>query len=239
MAEQVEAVVIGAGQAGLAISYYLTQQRRPHVVLEQAEHIVPAWREGRWDSFTLVIPNWSVQLPGFPYQGDEPDGFMTCAEIVDHLERYAESFRAPVRCGVRVKSVDPLREGQGYSVSTESGLSYITKNVVVATGSFQFPKPSPLRANLPPEIRQLHSSQYRNPGALAAGAVLVIGSADSGSQIAEDLRESGRQASDMRSADHAVIGARTSFSGQSRWAALSRPSTSSLRRRPGLPQLLS
>ena len=164
---------------------------------------------------------------------------MTCAEIVDHLERYAESFRAPVRCGVRVKSVDPLREGQGYSVSTESGLSYITKNVVVATGSFQFPKPSPLRANLPPEIRQLHSSQYRNPGALAAGAVLVIGSADSGSQIAEDLRESGRQASDMRSADHAVIGARTSFSGQSRWAALSRPSTSSLRRRPGLPQILS
>jgi len=110
VAEQVEAVVIGAGQAGLAISYYLTQQRRPHVVLEQAEHIVPAWREGRWDSFTLVIPNWSVQLPGFPYQGDEPDGFMTCAEIVDHLERYAESFRAPVRCGVAYlqKAASPI-----------------------------------------------------------------------------------------------------------------------------------
>jgi putative flavoprotein involved in K+ transport len=93
LAEQIESVVIGTGQAGLAISYYLTQKRRRYMALEQAEHIAPAWRDGRWDSFTLVIPNWSVQLPGFPYQGDEPDGFMTRVEIVDHLEHYVESFR--------------------------------------------------------------------------------------------------------------------------------------------------
>jgi len=192
MAEQVEAAVIGAGQAGLAISYYLTHQHRTHVVLEQAGQIAPAWRDGRWDSFTLVIPNWSVQLPGFPYQGDEPDGFMTRAEVVSHLERYAASFRAPVRCGVRVTAVDPAREHQGYTLHTENGPTYMTQNVVVATGSFQFPKPSSLRDRFPKEIRQLHSSQYRNPAALPPGAVLVIGSADSGCQIAEELQESGR-----------------------------------------------
>jgi len=93
VAEQIEPVVIVTSQAGLTISCYLTQKWRCQVVLEQAEHIAPAWRDGRWDSFTLVIPNWSVQLPGFPYQGDESDGFMTRVEIVDHLEHYAESFR--------------------------------------------------------------------------------------------------------------------------------------------------
>jgi putative flavoprotein involved in K+ transport len=86
MPEQVEAVVIGGGQAGLAISDYLTQQGRPHVVLEQAPQIVPAWRHGRWDSFTLVTPNWTVRWPGFPYQGGDPDGFMPRADVVRHLE---------------------------------------------------------------------------------------------------------------------------------------------------------
>jgi putative flavoprotein involved in K+ transport len=191
MAEQVAAVVIGAGQAGLAISYYLTQQRRIHVVLEQAAQIVPAWRQERWDSFTLVIPNWSVQLPGFPYQGDDPDGFMSCAEVVNHLEQYAASFGAPVSCGVRA-AVDAAPHGQSYAVSTTAG-AYVADNVVVATGSLQFPKPSPLSARFPPEIVQLHSSQYRNPDALSPGAVLMVGSADSGCQIAEELQESGRQ----------------------------------------------
>jgi putative flavoprotein involved in K+ transport len=193
MAEEFDTVVIGAGQAGLAISYYLTQQQRSHVVLEQAAQIVPAWRLGRWDSFTLVIPNWSVQLPGFPYQGDDPDGFMARAEVVSHLERYAASFGAPVRCGVRVTAVDPEPHGQGCTVSTTAGDTYIARNVVVSTGSFQFPKFPPLSTRFPPEIVQLHSSQYGSPGAVLPGAVLVVGSADSGCQIAEELQESGRQ----------------------------------------------
>jgi putative flavoprotein involved in K+ transport len=156
--EQVEAVVIGGGQAGLAISDYLTQQGRPHVVLEQASQTASAWRHGRWDSFTLVTPNWTVRLPRFPYQGGDPDGCMPRADVVRHLEQYVASFQAPVRCGVQVTAVDPARDGHGYRVSTADGGTYATTAVVVATGSFQFPKPSPLSSALPPEIRQLHSS---------------------------------------------------------------------------------
>jgi putative flavoprotein involved in K+ transport len=193
MPEQIEAVVIGGGQAGLAISYYLTQQDRPHVVLEQAPQIAPAWRHGRWDSFTLVTPNWTVRLPGFPYQGSDPDGFMPRADVVRHLEQYAASFQAPVRCGVQVTAVDPARDGQGYRVATADGATYAAATVVVATGSFQFPKPAPFSSALPPEILQLHSSHYRNPSTLPPGAVLVVGSADSGCQIAEELHESGRR----------------------------------------------
>jgi putative flavoprotein involved in K+ transport len=193
MPEQVEAVVIGGGQAGLAISYYLTQQGRSHVVLEQAPKIAPAWRHGRWDSFTLVTPNWTVRLPGFPYQGSDPDGFMPRADVVRHLEQYAASFQAPVRCGVQVTAVDPARDGQGYRVATADGATYAAATVVVATGSFQFPKPAPFSSALPPEILQLHSSHYRNPSTLPPGAVLVVGSADSGCQIAEELHESGRR----------------------------------------------
>jgi putative flavoprotein involved in K+ transport len=192
MPEQAEAVVIGGGQAGLAISYYLTQLARPHVVLEQAPQIAPAWRHGRWDSFTLVTPNWTVRLPGCPYQGGDPDGFMPRADVVRHLEQYAASFQAPVRCGVHVTAVDPARDGQGYRVATADGVTYAAATVVVATGSFQFPKPTPFSGALPPEILQLHSSHYRNPSALPPGAVLVVGSADSGCQIAEELNESGR-----------------------------------------------
>jgi putative flavoprotein involved in K+ transport len=192
MVEQVGVAVIGAGQAGLAISYYLTQQTRTHVVLEKDRQVGSAWRHGRWDSFTLVIPNWSVRLPGFPYCGDDPDGFMTRAEIESHLEQYASSFGAPVRFGVTVTGVDPA-PGGGYLVSTAGGDTYAAAIVVVATGSFQFPRPTRLAAAFPPNILQMHSSRYRNPNALPPGAVLVVGSADSGCQIAEELCESGRQ----------------------------------------------
>ena len=192
MPERVEVAVVGAGQAGLAISYYLTQRGRTHVVLEKNRHVGSAWRHERWDSFTLVIPNWAVRLPGFPYRGDNPDGFMKRAEIVSHLEQYASSFGAPVRFGVTVTAVDPA-PGSGYVVSTASGDTYAAANVVVATGSFQFPKPSKLAETFPQDIPQIHSSRYRNPDCLPPGAVLVVGSADTGCQIAEELCESGRQ----------------------------------------------
>ena len=171
MPEQVEVMVIGGGQAGLAISYYLTQQGRTHVVLEQATQVAPAWRHGRWDSFTLVTPNWTVRLPGFPYQGGDPDGFMPRVDVVRHLEQYAASFQAPVRCGVQVTAVDPTQGGQGYRVSTADGVTYTAANVVVATGSFQVPKPSPFSSTLPPELLQMHSSHYRNPRALPPGSL--------------------------------------------------------------------
>jgi len=192
MVEQVGVAVIGAGQAGLAISYYLTRQGRNHVVLEKDRQVGSAWRMGRWDSFTLLTPNWSVRLPGFPYRGDNPDGFMTRAEVVRHIEQYASSFAAPVRFGVTVISVDRA-PGGGYIVSTSDGDTFAATNVVVATGSFQFPRRTKLAEAFPPHIAQMHSSRYRNPDSVPPGAVLVVGSSNSGCQIVEELFAGGRQ----------------------------------------------
>ena len=115
MTEQIETVIIGGGQAGLALSYYLTQQGLAHVVLERGR-VAETWRSQRWDSFTLVTPNWMTQLPGFPYQGADPNGFLPHDEIVLTLERYAQSFHAPLRCGVQATSVRLQPEGSGYLV---------------------------------------------------------------------------------------------------------------------------
>jgi putative flavoprotein involved in K+ transport len=190
MSEHVETVVVGGGQAGLAVSYYLSRQGRPHTILEQASQPAEAWRNHRWDSFTLVTPNWTVRMPGAEYQGDEPDGFMPREEVVAYLEDYIERFRLPIQYGVRVSSVEA--NGAGYLVHTGEATLEVT-NAVIATGLFQQPKIPPFSANLPEEVQQLHSSQYRNPAALPAGAVLVVGSAQSGGQIAEELYQSGRK----------------------------------------------
>src|SRR5579885_443120 len=118
MTEYIETVIIGGGQAGLALSYYLTQQGRTHLILEQGR-AAETWRSGRWDSFTLNTPNWMIQLPGFPYQGDDPDGFLTRADVVACLEQYASSFHAPLQCGVRVTAVRQQPAGDGYLVEME------------------------------------------------------------------------------------------------------------------------
>jgi putative flavoprotein involved in K+ transport len=191
MSEQIDTVIIGGGQAGLALSYYLTQQRRAHVILERGR-VAETWRSQRWDSFTLVTPNWMTQLPGFPYQGEDPDGFLPHEEIVLTLERYAQSFHAPLRCGVRATSVQLQTESNGYLVETSNG-SFEASNVVLATGGFPHPRLPQASAAIPVNIKQLHSSQYRRPQQLPSGAVLVVGSGQSGSQIAEELHQSGRQ----------------------------------------------
>ncbi|MFW6097921.1 MAG: NAD(P)-binding domain-containing protein [Chloroflexota bacterium] len=187
--EKRDTVIIGGGQAGLAMSYLLTKQGRDHVVLEKSEQIGASWR-GRWDSFTLVTPNWQLQLPGFAYDGDDPDGFLARDEVVDYLERYAVSFDPPISFGVEVRSV--TREGEGYVLQTTDG-EYEADNVVVAVGAFQFPNIPACHERVPQEIAQLHSSEYRNPDALPDGPVLVVGSGQSGCQIAQELNESGRQ----------------------------------------------
>lgn len=191
MTQQIDIVIIGGGQAGLALSYYLTQQGRAHVVLERGR-VAETWRSQRWDSFTLVTPNWMTQLPGFPYQGEDPDGFLLHDEIVLTLEHYAQSFQAPLRCGVQATSVRLKPEGDGYLVETNRD-TYVTANVVLATGGFPRPKLPKAGAAIPVNIMQLHSSQYRKPQRLPSGAVLVVGSGQSGSQIAEELHQSGRQ----------------------------------------------
>ena len=191
MTEQVEVVIIGGGQAGLALSYYLTQQGRTHLVLEQGQ-VGETWRSGRWDSFTLNTPNWMTQLPGFAYQGDDPDGFLPREEIVDYLERYAASFHAPLHCGVRVTAVRQHPGGDGYLVEAQQ-MTFAARNVVLATGAFPQAKLPPASAALSVDICQLHTSEYRNPQTLPSGAVLVVGTGQSGCQIAEELHESGRQ----------------------------------------------
>ena len=187
---RVEVAVVGGGQAGLAMSYHLTAQGRPHVVLEQAR-VAESWRTRRWDSLRLNAPNWSLRLPGFAYQGDDPDGFMGKDGVVAFLEAYARSFGAPVRAGVRVTAVERDPAGAGFLVWTEAG-AYAAEQVVVATGAFQRPYVPPCAADLPPGVAQLVPTEYRNPAALPPGAVLVVGSGESGCQIAEELRRAGR-----------------------------------------------
>ncbi len=190
MIERIETIIVGGGQAGLSLSYFLTQQHREHVVLEQAGQLGNTWRNARWDSFTLVTPNWHIRLPGFHYAGNEPDGFMLRAEIVSYLEEYARTFNPPVRFKTQVTSVD--RNADGYRVTTDQNVLQ-ARNVVVATGLFERPKLPPFSANLPRDILQIHSSEYRNERALPPGAILIVGSAQSGCQIAEELYQAGRK----------------------------------------------
>ena len=191
MTEQVEVVIIGGGQAGLALSHYLTRRGRTHLVLEQGR-VGETWRSGRWDSFTLNTPNWMTQLPGFPYQGDDPDGFLPREDIVAYLEQYAASFHAPLQCGVRVTAVRQQPGGGGYLVDAEE-ITVKARNIVLATGAYPKPKLPTASAALSVDICQLHTSEYRNPQMLPSGAVLVVGTGQSGCQIAEELHESGRQ----------------------------------------------
>jgi putative flavoprotein involved in K+ transport len=187
--EKIETIIVGGGQAGLSTSYHLKHLGREHVVFEQAEKAGNAWRNDRWDSFTFVTPNWSIQLPGAHYDGNDPDGFLKKAEIVAYFEQYVEKFDFPVRYNTTVLEVDPLETG--YQVKT-TGENYQARNVVIATGSFQKPKIPAFSAGIQANIKQLHSGHYRNPNQLPEGAVLVVGSAQSGMQIAEELYQSGR-----------------------------------------------
>jgi putative flavoprotein involved in K+ transport len=188
LTEKIDTLIIGAGPAGLSLSYYLTQQQRPHLLLEQTNQLANPWRNQRWDSFTLVTPNWMIRLPGGEYTGGDTDGFMRRDEVGKYLESYAASFSAPVRFGTRASTVDP--DGAGYRIQTNVG-EFKAKNVVIATGMFNKPRLPAFSANLPSTITQLHSGEYRNPAQLPPGAILVAGSAQSGCQIAEELYQSG------------------------------------------------
>jgi putative flavoprotein involved in K+ transport len=191
MTEKVETIIVGGGQAGLATSYWLGQLGRENIVLEGAATAGSAWRDGRWDSFTLVTPNWSIRLPGAEYQGRDPDGYMGRADLVRYFEQYVERFHLPVRYETRVNSID-LLDGGGYRVKAGE-TSWEARNVVVASGFFQAPRIPDYSQNIPADILQLPSGAYRNPAALPPGAVLVVGSAQSGCQIAEELYQSGHK----------------------------------------------
>jgi len=186
--ERVETIVVGGGQAGLAVSHELTRVGAGHVVLERGR-VGETWRR-RWDSFCLVTPNWSVQLPGHPYDGREPDGFMLRDDIVAYLERYAAAVRAPVREGVDVKAVDRA-PGGGFHVRTEMDVLH-ADHVVLATGAFQRAHRPSAAVSLPGDLLQMDIPDYSNVDALPQGRVLIVGSGQSGCQIAEELNEAGK-----------------------------------------------
>jgi putative flavoprotein involved in K+ transport len=179
-------IIIGAGQAGLAVSRCLRDRGLPHVVLERGR-IAQRWRSERWDSFTLLSPNWQTRLPGHRYAGPDPNGFMRGAAVVEMLEAYGRD--APVRTGVTVDAVQP--SAYGWWVLASDGL-YLGTNVVVATGDLDRPAVPALAAGLPDRIHQLHTSAYRSPAQLPAGGVLVVGAGPSGQQIADELARAGR-----------------------------------------------
>jgi putative flavoprotein involved in K+ transport len=191
MIETIETVIIGGGQAGLSLSYELQQAGREHIVLEKAPRAGEAWRSQRWDSFTLVTPNWSFVLPGAEIHLRDPHGFMPRDEIVRCFEQYAAGHRLPVRYNTSACSVQAEENG-GYTVQAgEAELR--ARNVVVATGLFQREKIPAFAAQIPAAVAQVNCAAYRNPEALPPGAVLVAGSGQSGCQIAEELLQAGRK----------------------------------------------
>jgi cation diffusion facilitator CzcD-associated flavoprotein CzcO len=191
MISDVDVAIVGAGQAGLSLSHELTVAGVEHIVLERGR-VGETWR-GRWDSFCLVIPNWTVQLPGGHYRGDDPDGFMPKNEIVSHLVGYAKSFDAPVGEGVTVTRLEPGEDG-AFFLRTASG-DMRARNVVLASGGYQKPHRPPAAAELPASVHAIDAEAYVNPGALPAGKVLIVGSGQTGCQLAEEILESGRDVS--------------------------------------------
>lgn len=186
----VSVAVIGGGQAGLSVSWHLTRRGVDHVVLER-DAIAHDWLDRRWDAFTLVTPNWQCVLPGHAYDGDDPDGFMRRDEVHAWLRRYADSFDAPVVEGVLVTRLRDAATG-GFEVVTDQG-TVLADQVVVATGGYHRPVLPTVAAGVSADVVQLHSADYRSPGALPDGGVLVVGSGQSGAQIAEDLHLAGRR----------------------------------------------
>jgi len=196
MSELLDAVVVGAGQAGLGSSYFLQREGRKHVVFERGR-IGETWLSQRWDSFQLNTPNFMNTLPGFSYQGSEPDGFWRREELVAYFRDYAEQFQLPVRTGVKVISLERSND-KGYFIlraeaNGESDETVICRAVVVASGMQVVPKIPAFQNKIPENITQLHTSSYRSPEALPPGAVIVVGSAQSGCQIVEDLCSAGRE----------------------------------------------
>lgn len=188
-AEIVNVAIIGAGQAGLSTSYFLTQAGVEHVILESGR-TAETWRSRRWDSFCLVTPNWSVMLPGADYDGPDPDGFMPRDAIVEHIERWANTFRPTIKRDCTVSSLD-VEDGQFVLRTTDGSLR--ARKVVVATGGYQRPHLPAAARDLPDGIQQLLAETYGNPDNVAPGSVLVVGSGQTGCQLAEELHDAGRR----------------------------------------------
>jgi len=182
------AVVIGAGQSGLAMSRCLSERSIDHVVLERNE-VANSWRRERWDSLRLLTPNWQCRLPGRAYDGPDPDGFMTMPEVVDFIAEYAKLIAAPVVCDTTVTSVRNI--GDEYAVTTDNG-QWTCTTVVIASGAFNVTNVPPFADAVPSGMTTLTPMEYRNAEQLPAGRVMVVGASATGVQIAAELQDSGR-----------------------------------------------
>ena len=188
--ETVDTLIIGGGQAGLAMSEHLAKRGVPHVILER-NRIAERWRTERWDSLVANGPAWHDRFPSMAFDDIDPNSFATKDRIVDYFEAFAKQIKAPIRCGVEVLSVRKKEDGTGFRAETSGGVIEAT-NVVAATGPFQRPI---IPAVVPAEtgVVQMHSNTYRNPGQLPEGAVLVVGAGSSGAQIADELLRAGKR----------------------------------------------
>ena len=189
MTESVDVAIIGAGQAGLATSWYLTQANVDHVILE-AGRVAETWRTRRWDSFCLVTPNWTVKLPGGEYAGPDPDGYMNLTELVDHFQLWADSFHAPVQESCSVAALDA--DSNNFVLTTSSG-KIRARTVVVASGGYQRAHLPPNANQIPDSVIQILAEDYTNPDAIPPGAVVIVGSGQTGCQLAEELHQAGRK----------------------------------------------
>ena len=180
--------MIGAGHAGLAMSRCLAERSIDHVVLDRGE-VANTWKTERWDSLRLLTPNWQSRLPGFGYEGDDPDGFRTMPETIDFLERYAAAISAPVRTHTAVFSV--RADDAGYVVSTDRG-EWRCPSIVLATGACNIARVPALAEAAPPGIATLTPLHYRNPDQLEEGGVLIVGASATGTQLAIEIHDSGR-----------------------------------------------
>ena len=186
--QHTDAIIIGAGQAGLAMSQCLGRRGIDHVVLDRGR-VAERWRSERWDSLRLLTPNWMSRLPGWSYRGPDPDGYMTMPEVVRFLEGYARAGSAPVETGVTVRSVE--RTANGYRIETDRG-TRTARVVVVTTGHCDVPVVPTIARHFPGDLVQITPSRYRNPDSLPDGGVLVVGASATGVQLAEELHRSGR-----------------------------------------------
>lgn len=181
-------MIIGAGHAGLAMSHCLTERSIDHVLLERGE-VAHSWRTERWDSLHLLTPNWQSRLPGYGYQGDDPDGYRALPEVVDFITSYAQAIAAPVCTHTTVTSVRPTEAG--YLVRTDQG-DWRCRTLVIASGACNIASVPAFAERVPRSVAQLTGQQYRNPGQLADGGVMVVGASSSGTQIAHEIHRSGR-----------------------------------------------
>jgi putative flavoprotein involved in K+ transport len=227
MVDLYDTVIIGGGQAGLAMSYHLSQAGRDHIVVERAR-IAESWRSERWDSLMFQFPNWSIKLPGHAFSDGTPDGFATKETVANFIEDYARLIRAPVQCDLNVLSLGFDDAIQRFVIHTQTS-QLQAMNVIIATGSYHSPVVPKYASSISHKVYQIHTRDYKNPQQLPLGNTLIVGSGASGTQIAEELLQKGVSISPsaVMTRFPVVTAKKTSIGGSTPWEFGACPSKNS------------